>query len=98
MICTVGEWVVKKGRRKEFERRWQELANALVLDYPDLTFRLLRDQGDPWRFVALTEGWRTTEQVGEVQSLPGYQDALTKLWRVVESGETSTLELAVEIS
>ena len=98
MICTVGAWVVKKGRAQEFERRWQELANALALDYPNLTFRLLRDQADARRFLAITEGWRTTEQVEEVQARPSYQDALTALWRVVESGEMSTLELAVEIS
>jgi quinol monooxygenase YgiN len=98
LICTAAEWVVKGGREEEFERRWQELANALVLQYPSLTFRLLRDHAEPRRFVAFTEGWRNTEQVEEVQSLPSYQDALTTLWRVVESGATSTLELAVEIS
>jgi heme-degrading monooxygenase HmoA len=98
VIWTAGACVVKKGREQEFERRWQEMANALALDYPNLTFRLLRDQADARRFLAITEGWRTPEQVEEAQALPSYQDALTALWRVMESGETSTLELAVEIS
>ena len=98
MICTVAEWIVKEGRIEEFERRWQELADALVPEYPNLTFRLLRDQANPRRFVALTEGWRNAEQVAAVQGLPGYQDSLSALWRVVDGGETATLELAVEIS
>jgi len=98
VICTVGTWVVRKGRERDFERRWQELANALALDYPNLTFRLYRDHDDARRFLALIEGWRTHDQIEAVQGLPGYQDALTALWRVLESGETSTLELAVEIS
>jgi len=98
MICTVVEWMVKEGRVDDFERRWQELADALAPDFPNLTFRLLRDHANPRRLVAQTEGWRNVEQVAEVQSLPSYQDAVTALWRLVESGETATLELAVEIS
>jgi quinol monooxygenase YgiN len=98
MICTLAEWIAKEGRVEEFERRWQELADALAPDYPNLTFRLLRDRANPRRFIGLTEGWRNTEQVAAVQSLPGYQDSVAALWRVVDGGETATLELAVEIS
>jgi quinol monooxygenase YgiN len=87
-----------KGREDEFVRRWEESADALILDYPDLRFRLLRDQSHPRRFVSLGEGWRNVEQIEEVQSLPSFQDAMTAIWRVLESGEMSTLELAVEIS
>jgi quinol monooxygenase YgiN len=87
-----------KGREDEFVRRWEESADALILDYPDLRFRLLRDQSHPRRFVSLGEGWRNVEQIEEVPSLPSFQDAMTAIWRVLESGEMSTLELAVEIS
>jgi heme-degrading monooxygenase HmoA len=98
VIYTVGIWTAKQGREAEFARRWQESCDSLVLDYPELRFRLLRDQGDPRRFVSLTEGWRTLEQVEEVSELPSYQDSVSALWRVLESGEQSTFELAVEIS
>jgi heme-degrading monooxygenase HmoA len=98
VICTAGIWTVKEGREEEFARRWEESADSLVLDYPDLRFRLLRDQDNPRRFVSLDEGWRTLEQVEEVRSLPSFQDAMTAIWRVLESGEMSTLELTVEIS
>ena len=91
-------WRAKKGREEEFARRWEESCDSLVLEYPDLRFRLLRDQGSPGRFVSLTEGWRTLEQIDEVRNLPSYQDSMSALWRVLESGEQSTFELAVEIS
>ena len=98
MISTSGIWTAKPGREDEFVRRWQEGADALALDYPNLTFRLLRHEDDPRRFVSLTEGWRNREQIEEVQRLPSFQDAQTALWRVLDSGETSTLELVVEVS
>ena len=98
MICTLGTWTAKKGREDEFTKRWEEGADSLALDYPNLRFRLLRDRTNPRRFVSLAEGWRNAEQVEEVQSLPSYQDSMTTLWRVLESGEMSTLELAIEIS
>ena len=98
MIYSVGIWTAKEGREDEFLRRWEESCDSLVLDYPELRFRLLRDQSDPRRFVSLTEGWRTPEQVDEVRELPSYQDSMSALWRVLESGEQSTFELAVEIS
>ena len=98
MIVTLGTWVVKKGREEDFVRRWEESADSLSRDYPDLRFRLLRDRSDPRRFVSLGEGWRTLEQVEEVRSLPSFQDAMAAIWRLLESGEVSTLELAVEIS
>jgi heme-degrading monooxygenase HmoA len=98
VICVVGIWTAKEGREDEFARRWEESCDSLVLEYPDLRFRLLRDQDGPRRFVSLTEGWRTLEQIDEVRNLPSYLDSMSALWRVLESGEQSTFELAVEIS
>ena len=97
-MYTSGVWIVKKGREGDFARRWQESADSLSLDYPDVTFRLLRDHENPQRFVSLADGWRGTEQIEAAQSTPAYQDAMTSLWRLLESGETSTLDLVAEIS
>jgi heme-degrading monooxygenase HmoA len=98
VICTQGVWVVKKGREEDFARRWEESAGSLSLEFPDVTFRLLRDREDPRRFVSLGEGWRNLEQVDAARELPSFQDAMAAIWRMLESGELSTLELAVEIS
>jgi quinol monooxygenase YgiN len=98
VICTTAIWVVKKGREQDFARRWEESAGNLSREFPDVTFRLLRDHENPQRFVSLGEGWRNHEQVEAARSLPGFQDAMSAMWRMLESGDLSTLELVVEIS
>jgi heme-degrading monooxygenase HmoA len=98
VICTAGTWVVRAGREEEFARRWEESASSLSRDFPDVTFRLLRDRDDPRRFVSLGDGWRNIEQVEEARSLPSFQDSMASIWRLLESGDMATLELAVEIS
>jgi quinol monooxygenase YgiN len=97
-MYTSGVWIVKQGREDDFARRWQETADSVSLDYPDVTFRLFRDHDDPRRFISLADGWRGAEQIEAAQSTPAYQDAMTSLWRLLESGETSTLDLAAEVS
>jgi quinol monooxygenase YgiN len=97
-MYTSGVWIVKKGREGDFARRWQESADSVSLDYPDVTFRLLRDHENPQRFISLVDGWRSAEQIQQAESTPAFQDALTSIWRLLESGETSTLDLVAEIS
>ena len=98
MICTSGTWLVKTGREDEFARRWEESASNLSLEFPDVTFRLMRDRDNPRRFMSFGEGWRNLEQVEAARSLPSFQDAMASMWRLLESGEMAVLELAVEIS
>jgi quinol monooxygenase YgiN len=98
MICMSGIWMVKEGREEEFGRRWQESADQTALDNPGLKLRLLRDRDDPTRFVSLAEGWRNVEHVDAVQSTPAYQDSIASIWRLLEYGQTSTLELVSEVS
>jgi heme-degrading monooxygenase HmoA len=97
-VYTSGAWVVKDGREDEFERRWQEGADTLALEFPGVKFALLRDRENPRRFLSLDEGWRTAEQIEAARSMPSYQDATASIWRLVESGELSTLELVAEVS
>ena len=98
MLCTSGIWVVKAGREDDFARKWQESADGVSLDFPDVTFRLLRDREDPRRFVSLGDGWRNVEQIEAARSLPSFQNAMASIWNVLESGDISTLELVVEVS
>ena len=98
MICTSGIWFVKEGRQEEFQRRWQESVDSAVIDYPEVKFRLLRDHGNPTRFVSFGEGWRTVEQVETMRETPAFQDSMSAIWRLLESGEMSVLELVAEVS
>ena len=97
-MYTSGVWVVKEGREDEFARRWQESADRLVLDFQGVKFVLLRDRGDPRRFVSLDEGWRNAEQIDAAHATPEYQDAMASIWRVLESGETAALDLVASVS
>jgi heme-degrading monooxygenase HmoA len=90
--------MVKEGREEEFARRWQESADRLALETPGVTYKLLRDRDDPRRYVSLGEGWRTPEQIEAVRESPGYQDSLASIWRVLDSGDLSTLDLVSEVS
>ena len=89
---------MKDGRQDEFSRRWEESASHLSLEFPGVTFRLLRDREDPRRFISLGEGWRNVEQIEAARSLPSFQDAMSSIWRVIDSGDLATLDLVVEIS
>jgi quinol monooxygenase YgiN len=97
-MYTSGVWTVKKGREDEFERRWQEAANGSSLEFPEVKFMLLRDREDPRRFMSIAEGWRNAEQIEAARSTPAYQDAMAAIWRVLDEGQLSTLELVAEVS
>jgi quinol monooxygenase YgiN len=98
MLCTSGIWVVKAGREDDFARRWQESADSVSLDFPDVTFRLLRDRENPRRFVSFGEGWRTPDQIETARSSPSFQDSMASIWRLLDSGEISTLDLVAQVS
>jgi quinol monooxygenase YgiN len=91
-------WIVKKGREDEFARRWQESADSTALEFPDVKFMLFRDAENPRRYLSLGEGWRNVEQIEAARSTPAFQNAMAAVWRVLESGENSTLELIAQVS
>ena len=97
-MYTSGIWVVKAGREADFARRWQESADSTALNVPDLKFMLLHDRENPRRFISLGEGWRNAEQIEAARSRPDYQDSMTSIWRLLETGDISTLDLVASVS
>jgi quinol monooxygenase YgiN len=97
-VYTSGVWIVKEGREEEFARRWQKSADRLALDFPGVKFVLLRDRENPRRFVSLGEGWRTAEQIESARETPYFQDSMASIWRMLDSGELTTLDLVASIS
>lgn len=93
-----GTWIVKKGHEEEFARIWQAAADQASLEFPGVTFRLLRDAENPMRFVAFSGTWRNAEQIAAARSLPSFQELMAGMDEIVESAELSTFELAAEIS
>jgi heme-degrading monooxygenase HmoA len=97
-VYTSGTWIVKEGHEDEFARGWQRSVDRLALEFPGITFRLLRDADNPRRFVSVGGAWRNAEQIAAARNLPSYQEAMADLETVLEKGEISTYELVAEIS
>lgn len=97
-MYTSGVWVVKKGREDDFVRRWQTAVDQLSLQFPGITFRLLRDVDNPQRYVSVGGAWRNAEQIAVARNHPSYQEAMGEVEKLLESGELSTFELAAEVS
>ena len=97
-MYTSGVWVVKEGREDEFARRWQESADRLALELPGVKFMLLRDRENPRRFVSLGEGWRNLEQIEAARETPEFQNTMSSIWRVLDSGEMATMDLVASVS
>ncbi len=97
-MYTAGTWFVKEGREDEFARRWQESVDQLVLEFPDITFRLLRSTEDPRRFVSVGGPWRNAAQIDAARALPSYQAAMKDTEAMLESGGLSVYELVAEVS
>lgn len=97
-MYTSGVWIVKEGKEDEFARRWQASVDRLSLEYPGITFRLLRDTGNPRRFVSVGGAWRSAEQIAAARELPSYREAMAEVESVLEEGELSIYELVAEVS
>lgn len=97
-MYTSGVWVVKKGHEDEFARLWQVSADQVSLQFPGITFRLLRDVDDPRRYVSVGGAWRNAEQIAAARALPAFQEAMKAIEKILESGDIGTFELAAEIS
>jgi quinol monooxygenase YgiN len=97
-VYTSGIWTVKAGREEEFARTWQESVDRLVLEFPGVTFRLLRDTENPRRFVSFGGAWRNAEQIAASRSLPAFQEAMAAVQELLDSVEITTYELVAEIS
>lgn len=97
-MYTSGIWTVKPGKEDEFARRWQESADQLALEFPGITFRLLRDADNPRRFVSVGGAWRSAEQIAAARDLPSFQAAMADVENLIEGGEISTYELVAEVS
>jgi quinol monooxygenase YgiN len=97
-VYTSGTWLVKAEHEDEFARRWQESVDQLVLEFPDITFRLLRSTEDPRRFLSVGGPWKNAAQIDAARALPSYQAAMADTEKMLESGGLSVYELVAEVS
>ena len=97
-MYTSGTWIVKKGHEDEFARHWQASVDQLVLEFPDITFRLLRSTEDPRRVLSVGGPWKGAPQIEAARALPSYVAAMADVEKLLESGGLSVYELVAEVS
>jgi heme-degrading monooxygenase HmoA len=92
---THTNWIVKRGRDKEFVERWSEWAEWSHRQGLAAHAMLLRDVDNPERFVSFGP-WESVQAVRNWRALDGYQERVAKLHEVVDQFEPRTLEVVAK--
>ena len=85
-------WRVTEGSEEDFVRRWSEWAEWTRRQGLVEVALLLRDTEDPRRFVSFGP-WESVASIAGWRALPGYQERVDRLRRVVDSFEPRTFEV-----
>lgn len=85
-------WRVREGNEEEFVRCWGEWAEWSRRQGLVENALLLRDTEDPQRFVSFGP-WESVGAIAGWRALPGYQERVDRLRRVVDGFEPRTLEV-----
>jgi heme-degrading monooxygenase HmoA len=85
-------WRVKEGSEEEFVHRWSEWAEWSRRQGLVEIALLLRDTEDPRRFVSFGP-WESVAAIAGWRALPGYQERVDRLRRVVDAFEPHTFEV-----
>jgi heme-degrading monooxygenase HmoA len=95
-VYTVGFWTVKDGREEDFVRAWEALGQwTAERGFP--THRtLLRDHGDPRRFVSFGP-WPTVAHAERWRGDPGHLEHLDRIMETVESFEPGTYDAVLSV-
>ncbi len=96
-VYTVGVWRVKKGREREFERAWEELAQWTVQEGFATDGTLIRDRADRRRYVSFGP-WPSPEHAERWRSSAGFQERLARVTRTVDSFEPGTFDTVLSVS
>ena len=85
-------WRVKPGNEGEFVARWNEWVEWSHREGLAAPALLLRDADDPSAFVSFGP-WESVAAIAGWRALPGYQERVDRLRRVVDSFEPHTFEV-----
>ena len=93
---TQGVWRVKPGHADEFVAAWTEFAEWTSANVEGAgRGTLLRDSGDPDRFVSFGP-WESEEAIERWRSSPGWGERVARMRDLLVEFEASTLELVTE--
>lgn len=96
-IYTVGIWAVKAGREEEFVAAWRAMGEATIAEFPAAHGRLLRDVGNPSRFVSFGP-WESLEAVDAWRASAPFQEGVARIRELLDAFEPGTYEVSAEVS
>ena len=96
-IYTVGIWTVKAGREEEFVAAWFAMGEATLAEFPAAHGTLLRDTGNPSRFVSFGP-WESLEAVDAWRASAPFQEGVSRIRELLEAFEPGTYEVSAEVS
>lgn len=94
---TVGIWKVRRGREEDFVAAWRAMGEATLTAFPSAHGTLLRDAGNPGRFISFGP-WESREQIEAWRASAPFQEGLARLRDLLEDFEPATFELSAEVS
>jgi heme-degrading monooxygenase HmoA len=96
-IYTVGIWTVKSGREEEFVAAWRAMGEATVAAFPAARGRLLRDVGNPSRFVSFGP-WDSLETVDDWRASAPFKEGVARMRELLDAFEPGTYEVCAEVA
>ena len=96
-IYTVGIWTVKPGREDEFVAAWRAMGEASIAEFPAAHGTLLRDVGNPSRFISFGP-WESLEAVDAWRASAPFTEGVARIRESLEAFEPGTYEVSAEVS
>ena len=96
-IYTMGIWTVKPGREDQFVAASRTMAEATIAEFPAAHGRLLRDVGNPSRFVSFGP-WESLEEVDAWRASVPFKEGVARIREFIEAFEPGTYEVSAEVS
>jgi heme-degrading monooxygenase HmoA len=89
-LYTVGIWIVKPGKEDEFVKAWSALAEWTKSTFEGAgSATLLRDQGQPNRFVSFGP-WRSEADIAQWRSSDRFRDGVSAVRPLLEEFQPGT--------
>lgn len=96
-IYTVGIWIAKPGQEEAFADAWRAMAEATAAEFAQARGTLLRDTGNPRRFISFGP-WDSLETIETWRSSTAFKEGVARMRDLLESFEPGTYEVLAEVA
>jgi heme-degrading monooxygenase HmoA len=95
-LYTVGIWIAKPGQEEAFADAWRAMAEATAAEFAGAHGTLLRDTGNPRRFVSFGP-WDSLETIETWRGSTAFKEGVARMRDLLESFEPGTYEVLAEV-